>query len=281
MIRTETRNPNSTHIDKMSPAEMVAVMQQANREVADAVDLASPAIAEAIEAISERMKKGGRLFYMGCGTSGRLGVLDASECPPTYGVSPDLVVGIIAGGDVALRRSQEGVEDDAERGKNDIMQHNITELDTVMGISVAGNAAYITGALTYAKEQGALTVGLTCNSHCGVTRTAEINIVTDTGPEIVTGSTRMKAGTAHKMVLNMISTGVMIRMGRVYENYMIYIKPVNIKLKARMIRMTSELANCTPEQAEQLLEANNWTIDEALKNKSKTDRRASSSAVYF
>lgn len=267
MIRTETRNPNSTHIDKMSPAEMVAVMQQANREVADAVDLASPAIAEAIEAISERMKNGGRLFYMGCGTSGRLGVLDASECPPTYGVSPDLVVGIIAGGDVALRRSQEGVEDDAERGKNDIMQHNITELDTVMGISVAGNAAYITGALTYAKEQGALTVGLTCNSDCGVTRTAEINIVTDTGPEIVTGSTRMKAGTAHKMVLNTISTGVMIRMGRVYENYMIYIKPVNIKLKARMIRMTSELASCSPEQAEQLLEANNWKIDEALKNK--------------
>ncbi len=267
MIRTETRNPNSTHIDKMSPAEMVAVMQQANREVAEAVDAASPAIANAIESISERMKKGGRLFYMGCGTSGRLGVVDASECPPTYGVSPDLVVGIIAGGDGALRRSVEGAEDNAELGKNDIMQYNITALDTVMGISVAGNAAYVTGALTYAKEQGALTVGLTCNDDCGLTRISDIAIVTDTGPEIITGSTRMKAGTAHKMVLNMISTGVMIRMGRVCENYMIYIKPVNIKLKQRMINITSELTHCSLEQAEELLEKNNWKIDEALKNK--------------
>ena len=267
MIRTETRNPNSTHIDKMSPAEMVAVMQQANREVAEAVELASPAIAQAIEAVSERMKKGGRLFYMGCGTSGRLGVLDASECPPTYGVPHDRVVGIIAGGDVALRRSQEGVEDDAEQGKKDIEAYGLTALDTVMGISVAGNAAYVTGALTYAKEQGALTVGLTCNADCGVTRIADIAIVTDTGPEIVTGSTRMKAGTAHKMVLNMISTGVMIRLGRVYENYMIYIRPVNIKLKRRMINITSELANCSPEEAEKRLEANEWKIDKAVESK--------------
>jgi len=266
MIRTESRNPNSTHIDKMTPAEMVRVMQQANREVAEAVELASPAVAAAIEAVSERMNKGGRLFYMGCGTSGRLGVLDASECPPTYGVSPDLVVGIIAGGDGALRRSQEGVEDDAEQGKKDLEAYGLNDLDTVMGISVAGNAAYVMGALSYAKEQGALTVGLTCNNDCGLTRIADISIVTDTGPEIVTGSTRMKAGTAHKMVLNMISTGVMIRMGRVRENYMIYIKPVNIKLKDRMIRMTSELARCSYEQAEQLLETNDWKIDEALKN---------------
>ncbi len=266
MIKTESRNPNSTHIDKMTAEEMVAVMQQANMEAAAAVDAASASIARAIDAVSERMKKGGRLFYLGCGTSGRLGVLDASECPPTYGVSPEMVVGIIAGGDRALRNATEGTEDNAELGRCDLKQHNITALDTVMGISVAGNAGYVAGALTYAKELGALTIGLTCNEDCKLTAIPEIAIVTDTGPEIITGSTRMKAGSAHKMVLNMISTGVMIKLGRVRENYMIYIKPINIKLKARMIRITGELVGCSPEKAEQLLEANNWKIDEALKN---------------
>ena len=221
MLTTEMRNPKSTHIDQLDTLSQVRLMNEENMNAVRAVEEALPQIAAACDAMSVAIAKGGHVYYVGAGTSGRLGVIDAAECPPTYGVSPDLVVGIIAGGDVALRRSQEGVEDNAEQGKNDIMQHNITALDTVMGISVAGNAAYVTGALSYAKEQGALTVGLTCNNDCGLTRIPDISIVTDTGPEIVTGSTRMQAGTAHKMVLNMISTGVMIRMGRVRENYLL------------------------------------------------------------
>jgi len=266
MIRTESRNPNSTHIDKMTPAEMVRVMQQANREVAEAVELASPAVAAAIEAVSERMNKGGRLFYMGCGTSGRLGVLDASECPPTYGVSPDLVVGIIAGGDGALRRSQEGVEDDAEQGKKDLEAYGLNDLDTVMGISVAGNAAYVMGALSYAKEQGALTVGLTCNADAPLATEADMAIVTDTGAEAITGSTRMKAGTAHKLVLNMLSTCAMVRAGHVYENLMINLRPTNEKLRRRCIFIVRDILGCTEEEAEARLARADWSIRRAVED---------------
>lgn len=265
MIKTEMRNEKSTYIDSASVSEMTEIMQQANFEAAAAVGKACAKIAEVIESASSRMKAGGRMFYVGCGTSGRLGVLDASECPPTYGVSPDLVVGIIAGGDAALRSSVENAEDDGLMGREDIARYNITKNDTVVGISVAGNAAYVAAALEFANSRGALTVGLTCNSNCLVVKLSEICIVTDTGPEIITGSTRMKAGTAHKMVLNMISTGVMIKLGRVYENYMIYIRPVNKKLKSRMIRITSELAGCTAADAEIMLERNGWNIEKAVK----------------
>lgn len=260
MLKTEMRNENTTHIDKMSAYEMASVMQQENFNAALAVEKVLPQVAEAIERVSERLKKGGRLFYVGCGTSGRLGVLDASECPPTYGVSSDMIVGIIAGGDFALRKAVEGIEDDREAGKCDLEKYNITELDSVMGISVAGNANYVLGALEFAKEQKALTIGLTCNQDCKINKIADIVITVDTGAEVITGSTRMKAGTAHKMVLNMISTGVMIKYGRVYENYMIYIKPVNIKLRQRMIHIVSELLSCSQEKAEKLLEENNWEI---------------------
>lgn len=265
MIDTEKRNPSSTHIDKMTCDEMASVMSRANMEAADAVRRVESAVAKAIGEISARMRKGGRLFYIGCGTSGRLGVLDASECPPTYGVSPELVVGIIAGGEPALRNAVEHVEDSSEQGKADLREYNITENDSVIGISVAGNAAYVAGAIELAKEAGALTVGLTCNRDCLLTRICELSVVTETGPEIITGSTRMKAGTAHKMVLNMISTGVMIRIGRVYENYMIHIRPVNMKLKNRLIRMMSDLAHCSEQDAERLLENNEWKIDKGLK----------------
>lgn len=264
MIKTEQRNPSSTHIYRMTSMEMCEVMQAANIEAANAVSLAKNEIAQTVDEISKRMNKGGRLFYVGCGTSGRLGVLDASECPPTYGVSPELVVGVIAGGDKALRHAIENAEDNFEAGQHDLQAYNVGENDSVVGISVAGNAAYVDGAVKYANSVKALTVGLTCNANSLLAKHAQILIVTDTGPEVVTGSTRMKAGNAHKMVLNMLSTGVMIKLGRVYENYMVYVKPTNIKLKDRMIRMTCELAACSADTAESLLENNDWDIKKAV-----------------
>ncbi len=264
MLNTEMRNPNSTHIDKMTSLEMAKVIQAENLNAALAVEKVLPQIAEVIDRISERINQGGRLFYVGCGTSGRLGILDASECPPTYGVSPDMVVGIISGGDKAIRNAVEGAEDNFEAGYGDISEYNLTELDSVVGISVAGGAQYVLGSLTAAKEKGALTVGLTCNEGCKINEFADLHITTDTGAEVVTGSTRMKAGTAHKMVLNMLSTAVMIKYGRVYQNYMIYIKPVNVKLRDRMIRIVRDIAEVTYEEAEKRLEANNWEIKDAV-----------------
>ena len=264
MLKTEMRNPATTHIDKMSSAEMVQVMNQENLNAAMAVSQVSEAIAEAIDRIYLRMKQGGRLFYVGCGTSGRLGVLDASECPPTYGVSPDLVVGIIAGGDSALRRSSEGAEDSWEAGYAVLESYDITENDTVVGISAAGGAAFVLAAMAYGKERGALTVGITSNAGSKISQAADIAIDVDTGAEVVTGSTRMKAGTAQKLILNMISTGVMIRLGHVYENMMINLKPTNIKLTARMVRIVREITGLEEEAAKKLLEENDWNIRKAV-----------------
>ncbi len=265
MLKTERRNEFSTHIDEMTSLEMMKVMQRENFNAAAAVGTVLPEIAKAVDEIYARMKKGGRLFYTGCGTSGRLGVLDASECPPTYGVTQNTVIGIIAGGDKAIRNSVEGAEDDAAAGKNDLAAYGITELDSVVGISVAGGAKYVIGALRYAKSLGALTVGLTCNDGCKINEICDIAVTPDTGAEVVTGSTRMKAGTAHKMILNMISTGVMIKCERVYENYMIYIKPVNQKLKCRMVRIVSDILGTDESNAALLLEKNGWDISGVLK----------------
>ena len=264
MLKTEQRNENSTHIDKMTALEMTKIMQQENINAASAVGKVLEQIADTIDKVSERVKRGGRIFYIGCGTSGRLGVLDASECPPTYGVSADMVVGIIAGGDTALRYAVEGAEDNYSAGKADLDAYNINELDSVIGLSVSGNAAYVVGALQWAHEKRALCVSISCNEKCLISEIADINITADTGAEVITGSSRMKAGTAQKMILNMISTGVMIKYGRVYENYMIYIKPVNIKLKNRMIRIVSEIANVDKHEAEKRLKANNWEIKAAV-----------------
>ena len=264
MLKTEMRNSATMHIDKMSTAEMVAAMEQENLNAAMAVSRVSEAVAEAIDGISLRMARGGRLFYIGCGTSGRLGVLDASECPPTYGVSPELVVGIIAGGDSALRRSSEGAEDSWEAGYAVLESYGITENDTVVGISAAGGAAYVLAAMQYAKEKKALTVGITSNAGSKISCAADIAIDVDTGAEVVTGSTRMKAGTAQKMILNMISTGVMIRLGHVYENMMINLRPTNIKLTARMVRIVREITGLEEEAAKKLLEENDWNIRKAV-----------------
>ena len=264
MIKTEKRNPQTTHIDKMTAEEIVAVIQEENKNAVNAIDTELPTIAEAIEEIARRMSLGGRLFYMGCGTSGRLGVLDASECPPTYGVPHGLVVGIIAGGDKALRFAVEGAEDNAEAGIADLMAYAPTEKDSVVGISAAGGASYVIGGLSAAKEVGAFTVALSCNAGCAIETIADVGIHTDTGAEAVTGSTRMKAGSAHKMVLNMISTGVMIRLGHVYENLMINLRPSNIKLKKRMIGIVSEIVGCDEKTAEALLSENEWNIRKAV-----------------
>ena len=268
MLKTEMRNPNTTYIDRMSTFEMMRVIQNENMNAAMAVEAEIKRIADAVDAITERMKRGGRLFYVGCGTSGRLGVLDASECPPTYGVSEELVVGLIAGGDVALRRAGEKEEDSKENGYNDIKEYELTENDSVVGISVAGAAAYVIGAFEYAKEVGALTIALSCNEGCPIEKMADMGIHPDTGAEVVTGSTRMKAGSAHKMILNMISTSVMIKLGNVYENFMVNLSPSNIKLRDRMIRIVCDVLQISYSESEKLLIENDFSIRKAIESKS-------------
>ena len=266
MLKTEMRNPSTTHIDRMSTAEMVRIIQDENVNAAMSIEKALSSIERAIDAIAERMAKGGRLFYIGCGTSGRLGVLDASECPPTYGVPYDLVIGIIAGGDGALRKAVEGAEDSHEAGYGDISSYNITELDSIVGISVAGGAQYVLGAFAKAREVGALIISLSSNEDTPIERAADIGIITDTGAEVITGSTRMKAGSAHKMVLNMISTAVMVRLGHVYENMMINLRPSNVKLHDRMIRILREITELSHDRCEKLLDENEFSLHLALRS---------------
>ena len=264
MLKTEERNPHTTHIDRMQTREMLAQIQRENRRAAEAVESELDAIALAVDEITARMKEGGRLFYIGCGTSGRLGVLDASECPPTFGVTHDRVIGIIAGGDSALRRAAEGAEDSFESGHADLSRYRLTPLDSVVGISVAGGAAYVRGAFAYAKEAGAFRIALSCNAGCPIESLADVGIHPDTGAEVIAGSTRMKAGTAHKMILNMISTSVMIKLGYVYENLMINLRPTNQKLRRRMIGIVEELGGVDGATAEALLEANGFELRRAL-----------------
>ncbi|MBQ3150379.1 MAG: N-acetylmuramic acid 6-phosphate etherase [Clostridia bacterium] len=265
MLKTEMRNCASMHIDKMSTKDALCVIQNENKNAVNSIDAEIDNIAKAVDAIVERMKKGGRLFYVGCGTSGRLGVLDASECPPTYGVRNDLVIGIIAGGDTALRNAVEGAEDDSESGYRTLSGYGINENDSVIGISVAGEAGFVIGALNCAKEKNALCIALTCNKNSTLEKLSEITICPDTGAEVITGSTRMKAGSAHKMILNMISTEVMIQLGFVYENLMINLKNTNKKLRDRMVRIVCEITRLSYEESEKLLEKHGWSIKEAIK----------------
>ena len=269
MLKTEERNVATMHIDRASSAEMLALIQKENRRAVDVIDAELGHITLAVDGIVARMRRGGRLFYVGCGTSGRLGVLDASECPPTFGVSHDLVVGIIAGGDGALRRAVEGAEDSDTDGARDLSAYSLTELDSVVGISVAGGASYVLGALRYAKEMGAFCVALSCNKGCPIEEIADVGIHPDTGAEVIAGSTRMKAGSAHKMILNMISTSVMIQLGHVYENLMINLRPTNRKLRARMIRIVSDICGVTEARAEVLLEENGFEIRRAVEAEEK------------
>ena len=262
--KTELRNPATMHIDRMTTAEMAACIQKENQNAVAAVGKALQEIEKACDIIADRLSKGGRLIYIGAGTSGRLGVLDAVECPPTYGVPQGMVMGIIAGGNACMFRAAEQEEDNADFGVKDIQAQNITALDVIVGISAAGNAAYVIGALTYAKQQGCATIGITSNEGSALTACADISIVADTGPEAVTGSTRMKAGTAQKMILNMLSTIAMIKIGNVYENMMINLRPSNEKLTHRMMRIVQEMTGVDENKAKELLEDADWKIREAV-----------------
>lgn len=264
MLKTEMRNPLTMNFDKMSTEEMVSVMTLENANAVRAVEAASESIAKAIDTVAEAFSNGNRLFFIGAGTSGRLGVLDASECPPTFGVSPDMVQGIIAGGKECMFRAAENAEDLSINGRDDVISYGIRAGDVLVGISVAGNAAYVREALRTAKELGAHTVALTCNDKAQISEFADISIVTDTGAEVLTGSTRLKAGTAHKMVLNMITTCAMTKIGNVYENLMINLRPTNDKLRDRTIRIVQEILGCKRDEAIEKLENNEWNIRRAV-----------------
>ncbi|QYO67660.1 N-acetylmuramic acid 6-phosphate etherase [Leptolyngbya sp. 7M] len=238
---TEQENPNTARIDEVSTLEALRLINNEDKSVAEAVQQVLPQIAEATDAIIERLKNGGRLFYAGTGTSGRLGVLDASEIPPTYGVSYDLVQGIIAGGYDALYKASEASEDNKEAGAEDLIARGVTAADSVIGLTASGRTPYTIGAVRYAKSIGCFTACIACVPDSEITNTVDIAIVPVVGPEVITGSTRMKAGTAQKMVLNMISTVAMIRLGYVKGNLMTHLKPSNEKLRERSDRIRSRL----------------------------------------
>jgi N-acetylmuramic acid 6-phosphate etherase len=252
-LLTEAQNPASSEIDSLSTLEMLRVINAADQEVALAVQRELPHIARAVDSIASHLEKGGRLFYMGAGTSGRLGVLDASECPPTFNTPPDLVQGLIAGGDGALRRSIEKAEDDPEQGKQDLVACNFSSADVLVGIAASGRTPYVLGAVAYARSLGALSIGLSCTPDSELARAAEIAITPVPGPEIVTGSTRLRAGTATKLVLNMLSTGTMIRLGYVYGNLMVNVQPTNEKLVDRARRIIAAIAGVSYDEASRLL----------------------------
>jgi N-acetylmuramic acid 6-phosphate etherase len=250
-LLTEARYKPSERIDELSTTEMLQVMNAADREVADAVAREIPAIARAVDAIAAALapERGGRLFYVGAGTSGRLGVLDASECPPTFNVPSTLVQGLIAGGEYALRHSVEGAEDSPELGATDLRAHGFGAKDVLAGIAASGRTPYVLGAMDYARSLGAITIGVSCVPGSAVARAAEIAITAAVGPEVVTGSTRLRAGTATKLVLNMLSTGTMIRLGTVYSNLMVNVQPSNEKLADRAERIVLELTGLPRERA--------------------------------
>jgi N-acetylmuramic acid 6-phosphate etherase len=253
-LLTETRNTASNAIDRLPTAEMLKVINQADHEVPNAVAKEIPEITKAVDAIVERLRKQGRLFYIGAGTSGRLGVLDASECPPTFNGPAELVQGIIAGGDRALRNSVERAEDDPQQGREDLVTRGFGAGDALVGIAASGRTPYVLGAITYARSLGALTIGLSCTPGSQLARAAEIAVTPTPGPEVITGSTRMRAGTATKLVLNMLSTGVMIRLGYVYGNLMVNVQPTNAKLADRARRIIATITGTSTDEAGRLLD---------------------------
>ncbi|MBQ4591777.1 MAG: N-acetylmuramic acid 6-phosphate etherase [Clostridia bacterium] len=263
-LSTEQRNPATMNIDDHSAAEIVKIINDGDRTVAEAVSAALPFIAQAAEAAADSISKGGRLIYMGAGTSGRLGVLDAVECRPTYGIPDGVVVGIIAGGMNAMFRAVEGAEDSFTLGEDDLRNIGATADDTVVGIASSGRTPYVIGALKFAKSVGCTTVSVACSPNAAISALADIAIEAVTGPEAVTGSTRMKAGTAQKMILNMISTTAFILMGKVYGNLMIDVQPTNEKLVARAVRIIRDAVGCTEDRAAELLDASGKRVKHAV-----------------
>jgi N-acetylmuramic acid 6-phosphate etherase len=263
-LLTEQVNPGSRAIDARPTPEILRIMNDEDGKVASAVAVEIPRIAQAVDRIAEAIRRGGRLFYIGAGSSGRLGVLDAAECPPTFNVAPDLVQGIIAGGDAALAKSTEATEDDPESGKRDLEGRGFTARDVLVGIAASGRTPYVLGAVTKARALGALTIGISCTPDSELSRVVEIAITPLCGPEVIAGSTRLKAGTATKLVLNMISTAVMIRLGHVYGNLMVNVTPRNSKLEDRARRIIAESASVSNERAGDLLKEAGGNVKAAI-----------------
>ena len=257
-IQTEGVNPNTRNIDQLSTIDMVTLVNNEDKKVADAVEVELPNIARAVDVIAAQMSKGGRLIYSGCGTSGRLGVLDASECPPTFSTEPGQVQALMAGGVGAMFVAVEGAEDDFEMGQEDLKNIGFSDKDVLVGIAASGRTPYVLGALEYAKQCGAPTISLSCCPGSAVTQVSDIAIAPMPGPEVVTGSTRLKSGTAQKMVLNMLSTCTMIRLGKVYGNLMVDVKASNAKLIRRCERIVSLATGITEEEAVGYLEQCNY-----------------------
>jgi N-acetylmuramic acid 6-phosphate etherase len=263
-LSTEGLNPNSAGLHERSALEIVRLINAEDAKVPAAVERELPAIATVIEMVAERLRAGGRLFYVGAGTSGRLGVLDASECPPTFGVEPTMVQGLIAGGEAALVRSVEGAEDDDDAGARELEARGCGPNDTVIGLSASGRTPYVIGALRWAKARGIATAAIACNRPAEHDAYARVHVNVVVGPEIVAGSTRMKAGTAQKMVLNMISTGAMVRLGRVIDGRMVHVRATNVKLRERATRMVMDTARVGRERAEAALERAGHNVQAAL-----------------
>jgi N-acetylmuramic acid 6-phosphate etherase len=259
-MTTEQRNPNTMNIDNVSTVEIIEMINDEDQKVAEAVRKEKCNIAKAVDIIAERLSQGGRLIYVGAGTSGRLGIVDASECPPTFGVDFEMIQGVIAGGNEAIFKAKEGAEDSAELGKNDLIKRNVTNRDVICGIAASGRTPYVIGAMKYAKDIGAAVICVTMNSKCEMVDIADIPIAVSVGPEVIMGSTRMKAGTAQKLVLNMLSTGAMIKLGKVYGNLMVDVQSTNEKLIARAKRIVMIATGVDKETAESVLKKTSYDV---------------------
>ncbi len=263
-LTTEQVNPRTANIDMLSALDIVTLMNEEDQLVGSAVKAVLPAVAQVVDIIVERMRRGGRLLYIGAGTSGRLGVLDASECPPTFGTDPDQIMGIIAGGDAALRNSIEGAEDDAAAGAAAMVAYTVSGLDCVCGLSASGRAPYVLGALREARARGAATAGVCCVAQSAFVPACDIVIAPVVGPEVLTGSTRLKAGTAQKLVLNMLTTASMIRLGKAYRNFMVDVRASNAKLQDRAARITATLGSVDYTTAWAALESSDFAVKVAI-----------------
>ncbi len=264
--QTENLNKNTENIDTATTLDVVKMINNEDFNAVNAVQKCLPEISKAVDIIVENFNNGGRLIYFGAGTSGRLGVLDASECPPTFSTPETMVVGVIAGGDHALRHAIEGAEDKPEFAKEDFDKLNIDKKDTVVAISASGNAAYVVEVLKLAKEKNCKTIAVTSNKNALTKEFADIFICAETGAEAISGSTRMKAGTAQKLILNMLTTASMVKIGKVYKNYMIDVKPTNDKLKKRAVKITASIAEVDEQKAQEVLSANGYKIKHAILN---------------
>ncbi|MDD3237465.1 MAG: N-acetylmuramic acid 6-phosphate etherase [Candidatus Gastranaerophilales bacterium] len=264
LSKTEAVNPLSKDIDKLESLEIVKIINDEDKKVAQTIETELPSIAKAVDIISENFLQNGRLIYFGAGTSGRLGVLDASECPPTFNVPSSMVVGVIAGGDIALRNAIEGAEDSVELAKTDFKKLQVSSNDTICVISASGNANYVVEILKIATKSGCKRISVSSNRNAKIKQNTDVFICVETGAEVVTGSTRMKAGTSQKLVLNMLTTASMIKIGKTYENYMIDVKPTNIKLKDRAERIVSAIVGIEQNKAKTVLQDNGYKVKEAV-----------------